>query len=168
MEPLSDLLVVFAMSGRRLALPADAVAELVHEPTLVRAPAMPTMVAGVFSLRGRVVAVLRLDRLLELPAPATGPFRVLVILSEPNDGWALLVERVEAVVSAGTLEPAPSGTAFDDCVAGMAPLPEGAAPKGSVVVLAAERLLRRRETQALADFTEQAARRWEELCGGVA
>ena len=42
----------------------------------------PPVMAGLFSLRGRIVGVLHLDRLLELPAPAAGPFRALVVLSQ--------------------------------------------------------------------------------------
>lgn len=153
----SNLLVVFAVSGRRLALPAAAIAEIVPEPRLTAAPAMPPVVAGMFSLRGRVVPVVRLDRLLDLAPPRPGPFRVLLVMEGGEGPWALLAERVETVVAPATLAPVPSDSAFDDCVVGM--LADG----DDVAVLSPERLLRRREALALAAFAARAQARWQEF-----
>lgn len=161
MTSLSDLLVMFAVSGSTLALPADAVSEFVPEPALLRPPGMPSVLAGLFRLRGRVVPAVRTERLLDLPPPRPGPFRALVVLRSSEGPWALLVERVMAVVSAGELAPAPAGLSFYDCVMALHSTAEGAVP-----VLSPYRLMRRRESLALASFADRAAQRWEEFAVG--
>ena len=158
---LSRLLVVFAVSGRTLALPAQGVAEIVPEPALAVPPAMPPVVAGLFVLRGRVVPVVRPDVLLGLPPPQPGLFRSVLVLAAGLGGWALLVERALSVVAMDELLPVPADTALDDCVSGLVPVPGTA--DGMAAVLAPERLLRRRELQALAAFVARAEQRWEEF-----
>ncbi|MBC7951325.1 MAG: chemotaxis protein CheW [Rhodospirillaceae bacterium] len=160
MPATSDMHVVFRLSGIRLALPADCMAEMVLEPRLTRPPTAPPVVAGVMDLRGSLIPVIRLDRLLDLPPPARTPFRPVLVLSRPPPApWAVLVEAVEEVL--GPEFPrvaAPSDLAFDDCVLGMLVLPGGPVP-----VLAPERLLRKREAMALEDFRDRAAARLEEF-----
>ncbi len=154
----SEMLVIFRLSGLRLALPADCLAEIVLEPRLVRPPAAPEVVAGIMDLRGSMVPVVRLDRLLSLPPPARGAFRPLLVLSRPPPApWAFLVEAVEDAAMA-ELSPVPPDLAFDDCVSAAMPTSEGV-----VAVLAPERLLRRRESQALEEFRDHAAARLEEF-----
>jgi purine-binding chemotaxis protein CheW len=156
----SDMHVVFRLSGARLALPADSVAEIVLEPRLLRPPAAPEVVAGVMDLRGCAVPVVRLERLLGLPPPACAAFRPLLVLSRPPPApWAVLAEAVEQIVCAGPAPvAAPRDLAFDDCLAFML-----ATPQGMVPVLAPERLLRKRETLALEEFRDIAAARLEEF-----
>lgn len=162
-KELSGLLVMFAVSGRRLAVSADAIASIVPEPALLCPPQMPTVLAGVFQLRGRLVPVMRPDRLLDLAAPAPGPFRVLLVFVGAHGEWALLAERALAVVEAGELAPVPADSSFDDCVIAMRPMVDGPVP-----VLSAARLLRRHEAAALAEFTARAQQRWEDFALGHA
>lgn len=162
MTPIARLLVVFAVSGQRLAVAAEAVAEIVHEPALLHPPAMPPVLAGLLQLRGQVVPVVRPDRLLGLPPPAPAPYRVLLVLSGAAAApWALLADHAEAVCEAGELAQPPPDIAFDDCIVAVAALPGGAVP-----VLSVERLLRRREIEALTSFARRAADRWEEFSLG--
>lgn len=162
MKAQSNLMVVFAVSGCRLALPAAAVAEIVPEPRLVALPGMPPVLAGMLRLRGRVVPVVRPDLLLDLPPPRPGLFRALLVLEGGEGAWALLAERVEAVRTAGDLRPVPGDSGFDDCAVGML-AGEGEGEDGAVTVLAPERLLRRREAMALAAFADRARQRWQEF-----
>lgn len=159
MNPSSPLLVVVAVSGLTLALPATAIGELVHEPALVQPPQMPRAMAGLFSLRGQVVPVLRPDVLLDLPPPAPGPFRVLLVF---HDNWALLVERADTVLTSA-VAPVPPGHTLGDSVVALLPvgvLPGAALP---VPVLAPERLLLRAEAQAVTDLAERVRQRWGEF-----
>lgn len=160
MPATSQMHVVFRLSRVRLALPADCLAEIVLEPRLIRPPTAPKVVAGVMDLRGCMVPVVRLDRLLGLPAPSSAPFRPVLVLSRPPPApWAVLVDEVEDVVDSGTPRlPSPPEIAFDDCVLGLLPLSGGPVP-----VLAPERLLRKRETLALEDFGDRAAIRLEDF-----
>lgn len=152
------LLLVVVVAGQRVALPACAVAEIVLEPRLIHPPAMPPVLAGLFLLRGRVVPVVRPNVLLDLPALVPGPFRAMLVLAAAEP-WALLVDHADEVCS-GVEAPASADVAFNDCVATIA-LVAGAA----VPVLAPERLLRRREVEALTEFSRRAAERWEEFAG---
>lgn len=160
MPATSEMHVVFRLSGTRLALPADCIAEIVLEPRLVRPPTAPPVVAGVMVLRGCLVPVIRLERLLELPKPANLPFRPLLVLSRPPPApWAVLVERVEEILGPEFVRlPPPADLAFDDCVSALLATPEGAVP-----VLAPERLLRKRESLALEVFRDRAAARLEDF-----
>lgn len=159
--PATSLMhVVFRLSGMRLALPADCMAEIVLEPRLTLPPTAPPVVAGLMDLRGCLVPVIRLERLLDLPAPARSPFRPVLVLSRPPPApWAVLVEQVEEVLGPEfPLLPPPADLAFDDCVLGMLALPGAPVP-----VLAPERLLRKREALALEAFRDRAAARLEEF-----
>lgn len=167
MEGMEPLVLLIEISGRWLGLPAQAVAEIVHLPRLFRPPTAPPVVAGVMNLRGRPVAVVRLDRLLGLPRLPPGLFAVAVVLRGGGlPSWAIVAQRA---VDVGPLpEPVPSAMppdlrfpdlSFNDCVARMAMSPDGT---GLVPVLAVDRLLQRREAQALAAFAGQAAEREEE------
>lgn len=164
MEPDPSLLVLAAVSGEMLAVPADAVAELVHEPALIRPPRLPEAVAGFFRLRGHAVPVLRPDAVLGLPPPRWGPFRVLLVFHGAYGGrWALLVERALEVVEVPESEvlPVPAGHSLGECVAALVRWADGVVP-----VLAPERLLSRREALAVAELSQWAEQRWEEFSVG--
>lgn len=150
-------LLLFHLSGTALAFPADAIAELVLEPRLIRLPATPTVVAGLMNRRGQPVPVVRLSRLLGLPEPSSGLFRVLVVLSRPLH-WAVLVERADAVLDLRTQPPPEAGMTFNNCVTALA-----ATADAMVAVLSPERLLRRREALALEDFRQRSRERMEEF-----
>lgn len=167
MEPTPSLLVLVAVSGETVAVPADALAELVHEPAMIRPPRLPAAVAGFFRLRGHVVPVLRPEVLLGLPPPRRGPFRVLLVfhgaLGGPHGRWALLVERALEVAEApeSQLQPVPAGHSLGDCVVALFRKPDGAVP-----VLAPERLLLHREALAVAELSQWAEQRWEDFSVG--
>lgn len=165
----SSLLVVAAVSGMALAVPARTLAELVHEPELIRPPRLPSAVAGLFLLRGRVVPVLRPEVLLHLPPPPPGPFRVLLVFhgTATAGQWALLVERAVGVVEAPNdrLRPVPAGHSLGDSVVALFVGPDGR-PDEAVPVVAPERLLLRHEEAAVAELARMAEQRWEEFAVG--
>lgn len=72
-------------------------------------PLAPTEVVGLANLRGRIVAVLDLRRLLELEAREGGASGHGVVLTGPSESIALLVDRAGGVVtvSQGDFEPPP-------------------------------------------------------------
>lgn len=89
--------LTFVAGGERLAIAASAVSEVVRSPTLARLPLSPPGLAGVVSLRGQVIPVIALSRLLHgvSHAPA-GEARVIVVEDESRVG--LLVDEVAALV----------------------------------------------------------------------
>lgn len=164
MEPNPSLLVLVAVSGATMAVPAAALAELVHEPAMMRPPRLPAAVEGLFRLRGQVVPVLRPDVLLGVRPPRPGPFRVLLVFHGTERGrWALLVERALGVAEARDhlLRPVPAGHSLGECVAAVFTGADGAVP-----VLVPERLLLRREELAVAEWNRWAEQRWEEFSVG--
>ncbi len=91
--------VVFLVEGTRYALPLVAVREVVLQPEgLVRVPRAPAPVLGVVNLRGRVVTVVDLAGVLDLPRPAH-PARKLILLDRGRRDLALSVTDVEGIES---------------------------------------------------------------------
>ena len=72
-------LLTFRIADRRLAVDPARVAEVVRRPVVTRVPHAPPGLSGVASVRGRVVPVVALGRLLGL-AETTGSLERLIIL----------------------------------------------------------------------------------------
>jgi purine-binding chemotaxis protein CheW len=125
--------VVFRAGGERFALPLEAVREVVlPQPPFARVPRSGPAVAGAMNLRGRVVPIVDLARLLGLPhASIGGPAQVLVLGADrPSVG--LLVGAVAGVEPlAPEAERAPARATCGDgsaaCVRGVAAARDGAA-----------------------------------------
>lgn len=82
-------LLTFHLEGTAYALPLDAVAEVLAAPAVRRVPASPPSVLGVAEAGGRIVAVLDLGYLLDLPG--TRDARHLVRLAPPYERSALAI-----------------------------------------------------------------------------
>ncbi len=124
--------VLFRVASERYALPLAAVREVVvPQPPFARVPRASEAVRGVMNLRGRVVAVVDLARLLGLPAQplAAGAGQVL-ILDQGKRALGLLIGGVLGV------EPIPAPVdAPRAIVRGVAP-----AAGGAVTLLGADAL----------------------------
>jgi len=89
--------VVFRVERERYALPLSAVREVVVPPDVwSRVPRAPPAVRGVINLRGRVVTVVELGRLLGLLELPTPPQKV-VLLDRGRRDLGLLVTDVEGI-----------------------------------------------------------------------
>ena len=89
--------LTFVAGGERLAIAASHVSEVVRSPRLARLPLSPPGLAGVVSLRGQVVPVIALSRLLHgVSHEPAGEARVIVVEDESPVG--LLVDEVAALV----------------------------------------------------------------------
>lgn len=102
--------VVFLVGRDRYALPLDAVREVVLAPErYTRVPHAGASVKGVMTLRGRVVPVVHLERLLvptlTTPAPTSGGKVILLELARRDLG--LLVTEVEGIEPIEDVERAP-------------------------------------------------------------
>jgi purine-binding chemotaxis protein CheW len=125
--------VIFRAGGERFALPLDAVREVVlPQPPFARVPRSGPAVAGAMNLRGRVLPIVDLAKLLDIDrAGVQGPAQVLV-LGADRPAVGLLVAAVAGVEPlAPEAERAPARTGCDDavsaCVRGVAAAREGAA-----------------------------------------
>lgn len=105
--PADRQFVSFELAGERFAVPMGPVQEIIRLPEVARLPLAPTALLGLANLRGRVLPLMSLRRLLGLPdQDHSDTARALVI----HCGQALgfLVDRVCSVlqVEADELEPA--------------------------------------------------------------
>lgn len=90
--------VVFRLEQDRYALPLASVREVVEAPaTFTRVPRAPATVRGVMTLRGRVIPVVALARLLGLPAAVPGPGARVLLLDVGRRELGLLVSAVDGV-----------------------------------------------------------------------
>lgn len=96
--------VIFRLDRDRYALPLDAVREIVNGPeSYSRVPHAKDAVKGVMTLRGRVVPVVDLARLLTLaPAPGRGKVVLLELVRRELGLLVTEVEGIERIEKVGT------------------------------------------------------------------
>jgi purine-binding chemotaxis protein CheW len=89
--------VIFRVEKERYALPLGAIREVVVPPGLFsRVPRAPAAVRGVINLRGRVVTVVELTKLLGLP-DVGGDGERIVLLDRGRRDLGLLVTDVDGI-----------------------------------------------------------------------
>lgn len=99
--------VVFRVDKERYALPLSSVREVVTPPeNWSRVPRAPAAVKGVMNLRGRVVTVVELSKLLG-STEGSEPGQKVVLLDRGRRDLGLLVTDVEGIESIERLAPAP-------------------------------------------------------------
>lgn len=113
---MAELLLIARLAGRRIAMPASEVEGVVELEGLTPAPGAAPHVAGLASLRSRVLTVI--DGLAALNLGATARRSLASAIVVPSDGhpYALLVDGVEDVVetdSARAPIAAPVGAGWD-------------------------------------------------------
>jgi purine-binding chemotaxis protein CheW len=130
---------------------------------LARPPGLPAALEGVLNLGGTAVSVLRLDRLLGLPARDPGLYSMLILLKRDvllkgGGAVAVLVDRVREVLSVpeGALLAVNEADSLRGCARAAVSL-----PAGYIHVLASERLLFEKEEQALSEFQAMAEQRFQ-------
>lgn len=90
--------VIFRVEKERYALPLPAVREVVVPPaSLTRVPRAPKPVLGVMNLRGRVVTLVSLALLLELPVTSPSGEGRVVLLEKRRRALGLWVTDVESI-----------------------------------------------------------------------
>ncbi len=152
--------VVFSVSGRILALPAESVRRFLPLPRLDRPPAAPAVIAGLFRYQGRAVPVLRLDLLFGFEAGPPELYAPLFLTGWSGRPLALLADRVFNIVPVPDEDrtEADSGMTFNGCAAGT--IPYG---KGTATVIEPARLLTAAEGRLLAAFQAMADERLARL-----
>jgi purine-binding chemotaxis protein CheW len=97
------------VGDERFALPASDIAEVIRPPTVTRVPLGPSSLLGVANLRGAVMPVVSLHRLLGGEASPSSNARVVVI--DRGAPVGLMIDRVTSLGEAGV---AFSDSAADD------------------------------------------------------
>jgi len=115
--PSADKVVCFTLAGQLFGIPIDAVKETVQARPLTRVPLVPEVVSGLLNLRGEVVAVLDLPRVLGLPAELAragdpgqallgGGAHLLVLRSTRNQARAAAALGVDELLGVRAIPPA--------------------------------------------------------------
>jgi purine-binding chemotaxis protein CheW len=92
-DPPGREILVFEIAGRRYALPAMEVRELVRAVAIVPLPMAPPAVEGVVNLRGRVVPVIDLRARLGLASRPVAPSDHMIVVGSGERLAALRVDR---------------------------------------------------------------------------
>jgi len=137
-----ERIVVFSLEGQRYALPIDVVQEIQQIVALSEIPDDSGGVVGVINLRGAVVPVMDLRRLLGLPVREYDLQTPMVFVRSPRGLVALIVDQVEDVVEVpeGGIQPPSEVFALADRLLGICRL-----DSGPVFVFSIERLIPARE-----------------------
>ncbi len=88
------------VGDEHFALPTSDVAEVIRSPTLTRVPLGPSSLLGVTNLRGSVMPVVSLDRLLGRDGGSAPNARVVVL--DRSTPVGLMVDRVASLTGAGS------------------------------------------------------------------
>lgn len=132
-------LVCFELRGQELALPIDDVRETLPVQPITRVFLTPTCLAGVFSLRGEIVAAIDLGVLLGLARTEAGDDSRVVVIEHAGRTAGVVVDRLRDLRTLeGPLESPPPNLppAVAQLLRGVA-----ATPSGTVRVLDAEAIL---------------------------
>ena len=134
--------VVFRIAGHSLGFRLDDVGEIVRVPALAHMPLGPRSLLGLANLRGAVLPVVCLRRLLGLPeAPPDAAMRVIVLDRGALVGF--VVDRVDHLLTLAAdqveTDAAGAGAIDPDLLDGVA---KGAEGEGTIRILNPQRLLR--------------------------
>lgn len=90
--------LTFRASGRVYALPAGIVGEIIDMPAVTRVPQGPPCLLGIANLRGNVLPVVALNRLLDLGEASDSPCRRAIVI-DSDAPLALAVDQVDGLVA---------------------------------------------------------------------
>lgn len=99
---MSALYLIVRLAGQRVALPAEHVASVVEIDEIVAVPRAPAHVAGLFALRSRVLTVIDARVALGLAVAASAGSTDAVIVDCDGHSYALIVDKIEDVIEAGS------------------------------------------------------------------
>ena len=105
-----EKLLVFDLANEKYAIPIHDIAQIIDLPVTTPVPNAPAFLAGIFSLRGRIVSIIDVARRLRVERPEAEALKVIVLDVAP-DHFGLLVDRIDQVVDVNLagLEPPPEG-----------------------------------------------------------
>jgi purine-binding chemotaxis protein CheW len=109
-----EAFLIFLLAEERFAFPLSVVREISRLRPITPLPGLPDTVLGAAGLRGEVLAIIDLRRMLALPeSPATDDSRLLIVQHE-NVVAALLADQVQdiATLPRAALASPPAGEAM--------------------------------------------------------
>ncbi len=96
-------LVVFRLGTEEYGVDIDQIKEVVLTPRITKMPQMPSYVAGVANVRGKVLAIVKLEDKLEIEAPPAAaekaPGQYTLVADDDTFGFGVLVKEVPNTIS---------------------------------------------------------------------
>ena len=105
-------LLIFQVGRERYAIPIHEIAIVIEEPAITRIPNSPPYLAGILSLRGKIVSVVDARVRLGVPARGTGDLpRKVIVIESTGDRFGLMVDAIDQLIEVNlqALEPPPEG-----------------------------------------------------------
>ena len=90
--------VTFAVQDQLFGIPALLIEEIVSMLPFTKIPLAPKEIAGTLNLRGRIVTALNIRTLLELPDRTENEKFMNIVVSNKNDLYSLIVDKVDEVM----------------------------------------------------------------------
>lgn len=125
-----EQIVVFALDQQRYGLRLDATERVLPAVELTSLPDSPSIVRGIFSLRGEMVPVLDIRRRFGLPPRIISPDQHMLVARTLARRVALLVDTAVGVVSIAAKDIVPANS-----VSNQVPLVQGIAQTANGIVL---------------------------------
>lgn len=98
--------VRFRVEATEFALPLNHVTEIDYLPEITPLPNLPRWVLGICSVRGEIVSVVDLRRVLQWPEGDTDGGRKLILVKNPRMATAIRVDRIRGMLHLQTQQPA--------------------------------------------------------------
>ena len=98
--------VGFLVNGNEYTVPINKVQEIINLPQITKMPQSPPYVEGIANMRGKIITIIKLRRLLGFPEN-DGPQKVIVLASG-KVAFGILVDSITGVISIenSNIEPA--------------------------------------------------------------
>lgn len=96
--------LAFSMAGEAYGVETRHVREVCQLRNLTAIPCTPPFVAGVMSLRGRILAIIDLRTFFELPAGGLTDLNRVIVLRGGDDELGLLADAIDGVRSVAVAE----------------------------------------------------------------
>ncbi|ACH39392.1 scaffold protein CheW associated with MCPs of class 40H [Citrifermentans bemidjiense Bem] len=105
--------LVFTLGGERFAFETQHACEVIRVPKLIRVPAVQTLIAGIFNLRGEITAAMDIRPMLGLAQPEIGAAGRIVVVKSDRFATGILIEAAHGVqgLCCDGFEPAMAGGA---------------------------------------------------------
>lgn len=100
-------LLVFVLAGERFGIETDQVLEAASLREWISVPCTPAFVLGVINYRGRIVTVLDMRRLLDLPGDGVAEDRKVIAVEAGGMTFGIMADTVAGVLSVPSRTVAP-------------------------------------------------------------
>jgi purine-binding chemotaxis protein CheW len=104
---LSKPYLVFSIGDQSCGLPLEALQEVLLLSELSRPPKRPMALEGFLKLGNRLIPILRLDKLLNLPEIELNIKTPILLLRNVENSYGLLVEKISEIVTVNKNQLAP-------------------------------------------------------------